>query len=145
MSHFKVVNWWIGEFVVSFFDVTNRLHNRDFITEWMTTKKTFEMKYVVSSSFEVSELYQIPCNFLANLPFMIQSRWSSRFSVGLTLATWCMGGFNYSIAVWFIRNNYKKYFDIWYLGKLFTRTNYEYPNLFLKLLILFWFLLIITL
>ena len=112
----KFVNCRIVEFVVSVFDVMNRL----FITywlyyyimiaigictlEWMTTKKTFEMKYVVSSSFEVSELSQIPCNFLANLPFMIQSRWSSRFSVGLTLATWCMGGFNYSIAVWFIRN-----------------------------------------
>ena len=25
MQHFKFVNWWIGEFVVSFFDVTNRL------------------------------------------------------------------------------------------------------------------------
>ena len=25
MQHFKFLNWWIGEFVVSFFDVTNRL------------------------------------------------------------------------------------------------------------------------
>ena len=25
MQHFKFVSWWIGEFVVSFFDVTNRL------------------------------------------------------------------------------------------------------------------------
>ena len=25
MQHFKFVNWWIGEFVVSFFDVTYRL------------------------------------------------------------------------------------------------------------------------
>ena len=27
MQHFKFVNWWIGEFVVSSFDVTNRLFN----------------------------------------------------------------------------------------------------------------------
>ena len=25
MQHFKFVSWWFGEFVVSFFDVTNRL------------------------------------------------------------------------------------------------------------------------
>ena len=25
MEYFKFVNWWIGEFMVSFFDVTNRL------------------------------------------------------------------------------------------------------------------------
>ena len=25
MQHFKFVNWWIGEFIVSFFDVMNRL------------------------------------------------------------------------------------------------------------------------
>ena len=26
MQYFKFMNWWIGEFVVSFFDVTNRLY-----------------------------------------------------------------------------------------------------------------------
>ena len=33
MQHFKFVNWSIGEFVVSFFDVTNRLleHENRFV------------------------------------------------------------------------------------------------------------------
>ena len=41
MQHFKFVNWRIGEFMVSFFDVLNRLLNTVKFTELKTKIKNF--------------------------------------------------------------------------------------------------------
>ena len=37
-EHLKFMNWWIGEFVVSFYDVTNRLYDIDVMSYFFNEK-----------------------------------------------------------------------------------------------------------
>ena len=45
MQHFKFLNWWIGEFVVSFFDVTNRL----IVSPWLRTQILSKVSQSIST------------------------------------------------------------------------------------------------